>query len=215
MGGLCSVCSSGQEQAKAGAWEDLSGGWIDRESVITGIPMTINVPDVKRGADQSTRRRVVVRNRYTCPSDDEDDDEDEDDDSIAALSKLNVGSQPDPLNVSNASADLLLSDSDCDDSDHSQEEEDEDEDDLDDDDDDDDDDANLLGENLFPTEREESDAEEEDEVYIQNSQKDQTLTILSTLLSHETDAMLQYYPDKESRLIKPSFMEQYNCLGTV
>jgi hypothetical protein len=232
MGGLCSVCCLAQEHNKPGAWEDLSGGWTARESFAArGIPLTIHVPDAKRGAEHQplhlTRPRNMIRlealravdqddNDDDCADDERDDTEDEEDGDNSVVDDLSLAcsdaSDDSPISTGgdlhNISSDLILSDSDCDDGDCEEDQV------RDKENDDDEDDANLLGESLFSTERDESDGAD-DEDLLPNTCSDQPLVILSSYLKQETDSLLQFCPDKEPRLVKPSFVEQYNCLGTV
>jgi hypothetical protein len=241
MGGFCSVCLSAKEQIKPGAWDDDLSCDSTVQKSRGGVPTTILIPDVLKQRQQRDKQRIrIAQSRHVSQDEEEEDDGDVDDDESDSANDETDSEQNDSSSMAdlmsdsnsmdcanngfipfNASMDLLLSDTDCDEFDgNHQEDEDDDEDPLDDDEDggehdDDDDDANLLGESLFPSERDDSDGAD-DELLFENSCIDQPLIILTTLLRQETDGMLQFCPDKdnEPRLIKPSFAEQFNYRGT-
>ncbi|GKZ01370.1 hypothetical protein MPSEU_001087900 [Mayamaea pseudoterrestris] len=238
MGGLCSVCRSGQEEErKHGAWEDFSCDMVENDSYAEGIPTTIHIPVVlKRVDERLTRRRMqLVLSGNTSSSDDEDDDDgdddeedchehvnDEENDSIANISDSSSSSgddagtscSSDKSILQNASMDLLLSDTDCDEVNSSRDDDNE-QSGCSDDDFDDDEDANLLGESLFPTDRDDSNGADDELLLDQSSYTEKPLVMLSNFLRHETEGLLQLFAaEKEPRLVTPSFVEQFNCMGT-
>jgi hypothetical protein len=237
MGGVCSVCWAAYEQTKRGAWEDASSFQsVAVDSVMDGVPSTIHVPGRKTGIEHSKQHLLEGNGSDDEQSDSDDDADDERDDwqddglddsipDVSSTSSCDGGGAGGGYfdfdhHLQNVSLDLFMSDTDCDDADEDANAgEDEDE------------DANLLGESLYTTERDDSDGADEELLLTDSSPGERSLLLMSAIIKsqgadflirkqqlHEQEEyqqssnMLQMIPENEPNLLLPTFVEQFGCM---